>query len=122
MNLVMIGSFKTVEAAEAAHALILHCRKVIDDGTIEIQRAWDTPLKQRFTREQLDFLQEIDLFYLTQMEFEEFGDDVSVELKDGKLVLRTDELDVAAYMKVILKFDGRVEVFSAHDYPEWADG
>ena len=122
MNLVMIGTFKTLEAAEEAHALIQHCREVFESGTVEVLRAWDTPLKQRFTGEQLDFLEKIDLFYLTQHEFEQFADDVSVELKNGKLVLWTDEVDVSAYMKVILKFDGKVEVFSRDDYPEAADG
>lgn len=39
-------------------------------------------------------------------------------LRDGdKVVIRTDETEVNAFVKVLLRFSGKIEVYSAHDFP-----
>ena len=40
------------------------------------------------------------------------------ELKDQQVVITTDEPDVSAFLKLMVDKGARVEVFSAHDYPD----
>jgi hypothetical protein len=47
---------------------------------------------------------------------------VSISQDGDKIILRTDESDVSAFLKVLLDRSARVEVFSAHDYPEEGPG
>lgn len=40
-------------------------------------------------------------------------------LRDGdKVVIRTEEDGINAFIKVLLHFSGKIEVYSAHDFPE----
>ena len=117
MNLVMIGSFKEISSAKNAHDLILRCRDQMESGELYVFSDWNDPPNQRFTDEQRDFLTEAGLYSLSVEELEQFATDVSIEIEDNRLVLWTDEDDVSAYVKILLKFGGKIEVFSAHDYP-----
>ena len=38
--------------------------------------------------------------------------------EDDKVVVTTNESDVSAFLKVMIDKGARVEVYSAHDYPE----
>jgi hypothetical protein len=118
MNLVMIGSFK--QATDAADV-----KDLIDELAEQVRkepmRSYDDdPEESRFSKEMLDFLIKAKLNTIGPVELEQFNYDVSVAQKDNTLVLKTDESDVSAFLKLLIEKGAKVEVFSAHDYPDSA--
>src|SRR5690349_20293207 len=116
MNLVMIGTFK--EAAEADMA-----KELIDELTEKVraepERPWDSDRRQfRFGKEILDFLTSAKLNTIGPAELDQFNYDLSVRVDGNKVVLRTDESEVSAVLKLLIEKGARVEVYSAHDYPD----
>jgi len=41
-----------------------------------------------------------------------------VKVEGSKMILTTDEVDISAFLKVMLDSGARIEVYSAHDYPD----
>lgn len=117
MNLVMIGQFKSTGDAESA-------KQALDDLTREVQADADAgnitvgEPADRFSDRMLSVLSQVSVYDVRPAELEQFCYDVSISLDGDKIVLRTDESDVSAFLKVLLDRSARVEVFSAHDYPE----
>jgi len=120
-NLVMIGRFKTVSDANAAKEIIdLLAKQVGADeqaGLIKIGEGTD-----RYTDEMLNLLQKVKVHSIGPAELEQFAYDVGIEVKDKEVVLTTDEIDVSAFLKVLLDKGAHVEVYSAHDYPRTEHG
>jgi hypothetical protein len=121
MNLVMIGQFENVHDAAKAKQLIdwltEKVRGEIDAGAMTMGEP-----HQRFGNGWLDFLGKLKVYYLGLIELEQFAYDVRVEIEDNRVILTTDESDVSAFLKVLLNEGGRVEVYSAHNYPETGYG
>lgn len=118
MNLVMIGSFKQASDAEEARDLIGQISELAQN---EPNRSFnDDPRESRFSDKVLDFFMKANLMTIGPSELEQFSYDVSVEREDNTLVLRTDEVDVSAFLKLLIDRGARVEIFSAHEYPEAA--
>jgi uncharacterized protein DUF6375 len=116
MNLVMIGRFK--DAADAAQA-----KDLIDQLTSHVLDDDQTDRDaERFSDSMLDLLMKLKVHSVGPAELDQFRSDVSVTLKDNQVELRTDEVDVSAFLKVLLDNGARVEVFSAHNHPETGDG
>ena len=117
MNLVMIGHFKDAETAAKAN-------DVIAQLTLQVNADSDAKLidvgrhPTRFTDGALKILQDTDFYSVAASELEQFAYDVSIEQEDNKLILTTDESDVSAFLKLFVDRGARVEVFSAHDYPD----
>ena len=116
MNLVMIGRFKEVRSAEDAKRLIDRLTElVIDEG----DAAPETGSAQgRFSQTMREFLREEKVYDIAPAEFEQFRYDVSVDQREGEVFVRTDEVDISAFLKVLIDKGARVEIYSAHDYPE----
>lgn len=116
MNLVMIGSFKQVADADEA--------KLIIDGLTEIARSEpmrsydDDPRESRFSAEALEFFNTSKIHSIGPSEIEQFNYDVHVEQKGASLVLTTDESEVSGFLKLLIEKGAKVEVYSAHDYPD----
>jgi hypothetical protein len=66
----------------------------------------------------LDFLQEINCYGLSPSELEQFLYDISTKVEGNKIILTTDESEVSAFFKLMLEKGAKVEIYSAHDYPE----
>jgi hypothetical protein len=117
MNLVMIGHFATAGEAEAAKELIdrlaAGVQADVDAGNIEV----GVP-NTRFSEAMLDLLRSLSIYGLGPAELEQFCYDVTVTVSDERLILRTDESEVQAYLKILLDRRARIEVFSAHQFPE----
>jgi hypothetical protein len=115
MNLVMIGRFAS--DAEATEELIQRIttgvQDDIDAGNIEVGEA-----SQRFSTAMLDLLMSLDVQFLRPTDLEQFAYDANVVTRGDSVIIRTDEYDVQAYLKVLLMRGARIDVFSAHDYPE----
>jgi hypothetical protein len=115
MNLVMIGRFKALaDAAEAKHAIDQLVSQVGDETDLDCNT-------QRYSDTMLKLLEELRVHSVSPNELDQFRQDVSVELKGDRIELGTDEIEVSAFLKVLLAKGGRIEVYSAHDYPDPGD-
>jgi len=112
MNLVMIGQFKNSDDAKKTKELIDKFSGELRDK-IDIGKASD-----RYPDNVRDLLRDTNCYILRPFELEHFLYDVSTELKGDKIILRTDESEVSAFFKLMIENGARVEIYSAHDYPE----
>jgi hypothetical protein len=113
MNLVMIGRFKDAGAAEAAK-----------DAIEELQEYFraQQPDGLTYSDDVMEIFRRREIHSIGPAELEQFQYDVRVRATRSKLVLSTDEPDVSAYWKILIDRGAKVELFSAHDYPEEGDG
>lgn len=115
MNLVMIGRFKDAgdasKAKEVIERLTEQVNADVEAGGIVISGRTD-----RFTDAMLDLLTKVNVHSIGPAELEQFAYDVNVKVDSDQVVVTTDEIDVSAFLKVLLDKGARVEVFSAHDY------
>lgn len=119
-NLVMIGHFEDVtEAPKVKEIIDQLTNQVAQDqanGTLTIGSPTD-----RYSTEMLDLLGRLNLSIGPQ-EVEQFAYDVSVKVEGNDVVLTTEELDISAFLKVMFLKGARIEVYSAHDFPDSAHG
>jgi hypothetical protein len=119
-NLVMIGHFK--DAAEATKA-----KELIDALTTQVSEDQANGLlslgspSDRYGAPMLDLLGRLNISIGPQ-EVEQFAYEVRVEVQGTDLVLTTEELDISAFLKVMFLKGARIEVYSAHDYPDSEHG
>lgn len=115
-NLVMIGRFKNVaDATEAKEIIDQIAAQVRSDeraGLIQIGESTD-----RFPEDVRQLLERAKIYTIGPAELEQFVYDVTIGVENTELVLRTDEIDVSAFLKVLIGKGARVELYSAHDYP-----
>ncbi len=120
-NLVMIGRFKdetkATRAKEVIDALTKHVRKEEESGA----RVVGSP-SERYGKEMLDLMARLDFVAVAPRELDQFAYEVSVEVEGDKIILTTEEDDVSAFLKVMIHHGARIEVYSAHDYPDTAHG
>lgn len=117
-NLVMIGHFQdaaeATRAKEIIDALTEQVAKDQSNGTLTLGSPSD-----RYGKEMLDLLGRLNVSIGPQ-EVEQFAYEASVRVEGNDLVLTTDELDISAFLKVMVFKGARIEVYSAHDFPETA--
>jgi hypothetical protein len=121
MNLVMIGHFRDAKSAAEAKDLIEklteHVLAEAAAGTLDIGRHQD-----RFSDKLRDLLDETKIYTMGPSELEQLGYDARVKLEDDRIAITTDEADVSAFLKLLIDRGARVEVYSAHEYPDTAYG
>lgn len=120
-NLVMIGYFKDVTAAAKA-------KEVIDRLTEQVQADCEagkmdvgSGSTDRYNDGIMDLLNKVKVYDIGPPELEQFAFNVNIDTKGNQVVIRTDESDITAFIKVLIDRGARVEVFSAHDYPDAVD-
>ena len=120
-NLVMIGRFKEVDDATKTRDIIERLtRQVMADeqaGLIKIGEHAD-----RYTDAMLHLLGKVNVHSIGPAELEQFMYDVRIDVQDNEVILTTDEIDVSAFFKVLLDNGARIEMYSAHDYPDTEHG
>jgi len=115
MNLVMIGHFEDAQSAKAA-------KDVIDalTGAMEVEQAsgrldfGDPP--REFSNELLQVMLDLNINSLGYTDFEQLLYDVRVEVEGDKIVITTDEVEVLAFIKVLLNKGARLEMYSGHEH------
>ena len=116
MNLVMIGRFKEVRNAEEAKRLIDRLtEQVIDEGDVAYEMG---SAQRRYSETMRNILKEEKIYDIAPAEFDQFRYDVSVDQREEEVSVRTDEVDISAFLKVLIDKGARVEIYSGHDYPE----
>jgi hypothetical protein len=112
MNLVMIGHFKSQDdAAETQHLieqLTEGLRDKIDVGTSYT----------RFGDDVMDLLRKTNCYSLSPSELKNFLYDIHTQVEGDKIVLTTNESDVSAFFKLMINNGAKVEIYSAHYYPD----
>ena len=112
MNLVMIGHFKSTEDAEDTQKLIEQLSERLRDK-IDIGTSCN-----RFDDDVLNLLRELNCYTLGPAELEHFLFDTHTQVKGDKIILTTDESEVSAFFKLMITKGAKVEMYSAHDYPD----
>jgi len=112
MNLVMIGYFKSTEDAEKIQRLIGQLTEGLKDK-IDIGSSSD-----RYGDDVLNLLREANCYNLSPSELEQFLYDADTRVEGDKIILTTEESEVSAFFKLMITKGARVEIYSAHDYPE----
>ena len=115
-NLVMIGHFEdATEATKAKEIIDALTKQVAEDqesGSLVVGSPSD-----RYGKEMLDLLGRLNIGSIGPGELEQFAYEVDVRVKGKNLVITTEELDIAAFLKVLFHRGARIEVYSAHDHP-----
>jgi hypothetical protein len=114
-NLVMIGRFEQVREAEAAKELIDEFVKKATEE-LEAGRLQMGEPQGHFSEEMQAFLRERRTHCLGPGEVEQFAYDVTVRQAGNTVELKTNEVDVSAFLKLLIDQKARVEVFSAHHH------
>ena len=112
MNLVMIGHFKNEDDAKKT-------QKIIEKLSAELSGKIDIGSnRENFGRDILDILKEANCYILSPSELEHFLYDTHTRVEGDKIILKTDETEVSAFFKLMMHNGAKVEVYSAHDYPD----
>jgi hypothetical protein len=116
MNLVMVGSFKTVEDAKAA-------KDLIDNLTNRLAQKLGVDGKTaRYNDETMAVLKEENFYVAAPMELEQLSYDYSLEIEGDKLIFKTEESDFSVFLKAMIEKGGKIEVYSAHEYQDEPHG
>lgn len=116
-NLVMIGHFEN--AADATKV-----KEIIDTLTNQVRAEESSGTRtvghpsERYDNAMLDLLSRLSIVSIGPRELDQFLYDVSVDVEDSKIILRTEEIDISAFLKVLFDQGARIEVYSAHDHPD----
>lgn len=111
-NLVMIGHFKTTRDAKKAQQLIEQLSVGLRDKT-EVGTT-----SERFSDEVRATLREAQCYFLGPSELEQFLYETRIQVESNRIVLTTEEFEVSAFLKLMVHKGARVEIYSAHDYPD----
>jgi hypothetical protein len=120
MNLVLIGHFKEVSDASNAKEII----DMVSEQVVADQRAATgaDDVRDRYSDGMRKVLEKVQVYSIAPTEFDQFNQDVRIEVDKSQMVITTDEIEVSAFMKVLLAKGARIEVYSAHDYPKTGHG
>jgi hypothetical protein len=116
-NLVMIGRFK--EASEAKQV-----KEIIDRLTEQAMDEDEIPeydaafRHRRYSEPMFKLLSEFQIYSIGSTELEQLRYDVSHEVEGNTIVFKTDEIDISAFMKILIDKGARIEIHSAHNHPD----
>lgn len=113
MDLVLVGTFETVSGAEAA----AEAMKTLKD-TAEAEWSDDNWSRrdERMPSELVAELAKLSLYDMGRTDVDIYAFDHSVEQAKSVVRVRTEESDVQGFLKVLIGFGARVEVFSRHNW------
>lgn len=108
----MIGKFKDAASAEKAKEVIDKINDFVQSSDERFEGA------DRYSDQALELLKTVNFYSVSPAEFEQFRYEVMPTLDGDKLILRTDDIEISAVLKIMVENGARVEVYSAHTYPD----
>ncbi len=120
-NLVMIGHFKDATEAIKVKEIIDALTEQVADDQEQGRLVIGSP-SERYGDEMLDLLMRLNVGSIGPGELEQFAYDVKVKVESNKIVVTTDELDVAAFLKIMFLRGARIEIYSPNDNPDAGHG
>jgi hypothetical protein len=117
-NLVLIGEFKTEEDAERVLQLIqaisANASSDLENGVVN---HWAK--NEQFSEKTEQRLRDLNLYGLSPSDIADFALlNPSMEREGKALHFRTDDVEVGGFVKLMVEKGAKVQVYSAHDYPE----
>ena len=116
-NLVLVGHFRQIEDATSAKRVIEQLSEQVSEEIRTGVLNYDAE-DNRFSEELRKLLYAGELHSIGPSELQQFAYDVRVEVIGTNVKLTTDEIDVSAFLKVLIDLGARVEIYSAHEYPD----
>ena len=115
-NLVMIGQFKSVaDAVKAKEIIDWLTEQVNADVKAGVIDVGSPP--ERFNDRIMELFKKVETYIVAPIELAQFAYEFTIKLEGNKVVVTTEEYDVSAFLKILVDKGARVDVFSAHDYP-----
>jgi hypothetical protein len=112
-DLVLVGTFETASSAEAA----ADAMKALKDLTEAVWSDDDWGRRdERMPTALAAELAELSLYDMGRPDVDIYAFDHSVERTESVVRVRTEESDVQGFLKVLIGFGARVEVFSRHNW------
>ncbi|NOJ58429.1 DUF6375 family protein [Arthrobacter sp. 260] len=115
MNLKLIGHFADADEARAAVKAIATLTAAAEFERAAGRLEYGEPLRL-FSDELLAALSEVSIHSLGYADVEQFLYDTDVQVDGCNVVVQTDEIDVIAYIKVLIARGAKVEMYSNHDH------
>jgi hypothetical protein len=115
MNLVLIGRFQEVTGAKAAEERMEALKALAE--TMWSDDDWRSR-DERMPSELSQALYEMKLYDMGRSDVDNYAFDHNVTRDAETLRIWTDESDVQGFLKVLLHYGARVEVFSRHEWNE----
>lgn len=112
-DLVLVGTFETVSGAEAAADAMKALKALAEAGWSDDD--WGRR-DERMPPALATELAELSLYDMGRPDVDIYAFDHSVERTESVLRVRTEESDVQGFLKVLIGFGARVEVFSRHNW------
>jgi hypothetical protein len=115
-NLVIVGTFKTVNDATQASKIIMELTDIVrqdeEDGFI---RAGNIPAK--FSERIMSFVERTDFAMMNHEDPEALLYDFDITQDGNKISIHTEEQKYQIILNMMLSKGAKIEIFSAHDYP-----
>ena len=117
-NLVMIGEFKTEEDAERVYQLINTISENASSDSAEGIFAY-FERNEQYSENTEKRLRELKLYSLSPSDVADFAFlDASIERTGTVLRFRTNDQSIGGFVKLLVDKGAKVQVYSAHDYPD----
>ncbi len=117
MNLVIVGRFENAATAETVKGVIERLTEAVQ-AEVDAGRLAQGEPPDSYSDEMLKLFMDLKVYSLGPSQLEQFLYDIRVNRDGDSVVITTDEIDVEAFLKLMLAKGGRIEVYSAHDYPD----
>ncbi len=115
MDLVLIGRFQTVTGAKAAEERMEALQALAEAAWSDDD--WRSS-DERMPPELGEALLELKLYDMGRYDVDNYAFDHSVTREGETVRIWTDESDVQGFLKVLLHYGAKVEVFSRHEWDE----
>lgn len=116
--LVMIGRFKTLADARKAHEMLGQLTECatedLNSGVIDYHGVNDD-----FSEATKEKMRDLKLFSLSPADIADLALlDARIEQNGTEIRIRSDDVDIGGFVKLMVAAGAAVEVFSAHEFPE----
>ncbi len=109
-NLVLIGHFKDAIAAEEA-------KPALEEAMEFFQNEEFNPEADRYSDETMAVLRRLKVHSVSSSELSQFHGELSIDLKGSEIVITSDD-ELIPFLKFLIDYGARVEMYSAHAYPD----
>ena len=115
-NLVMIGHFATADDAQRVVDKLDAVQAAVSADDKD-QHEPEVFGAERFSDRMMETLKSTGFYSLRPAELEQFLLEIDWKPDANKVVVKTEETEVSALLKIFIDEGARVEVFSAHAHP-----
>ena len=115
MKLILIGQFDTVDSARAATKRIRDLQELAESEVSE--PSWE-PREEQVTEQFRQAMWDMGIYNMGRDDLTNFVYEYQIEQSGKELQIRTDESEIQGFLKVLLDYGAKVEIFSLHKWDE----